>query len=193
MRESDSPTLWRTLRSAQPALAARFAVSLALGAALAGLGLIAVWTLCILAGMRPRDEHVAAGLLSGAVLWLAGLILIWAPVRGSGGLLKPAILSAAIAIAAVLLGIVLESMIRWGEEMIIAGELLLAGAIVVLVWLRAIHDLRPHQPVVSASGTVNVHCPSCQYSLVGLTELRCPECGRRFTIDELIALQGYGK
>lgn len=28
-------------------------------------------------------------------------------------------------------------------------------------------------------------CPNCRYSLVGVTERRCPECGREFTLDEL--------
>ena len=30
-----------------------------------------------------------------------------------------------------------------------------------------------------------VHCPLCEYDLRGLTEPRCPECGYRFTWDEL--------
>ena len=29
------------------------------------------------------------------------------------------------------------------------------------------------------------HCPSCDYYLYGLTEQRCPECGRPFTFEEL--------
>ena len=29
------------------------------------------------------------------------------------------------------------------------------------------------------------HCPKCDYYLYGLTEQRCPECGRPFTFDEL--------
>lgn len=38
---------------------------------------------------------------------------------------------------------------------------------------------------------MRVHCPQCGCSLIGLTELRCPECGARFTIDKLIGAQGY--
>lgn len=29
------------------------------------------------------------------------------------------------------------------------------------------------------------HCPKCGYSLMGLTEPRCPECGRPFTFEEV--------
>ncbi len=29
------------------------------------------------------------------------------------------------------------------------------------------------------------HCPRCGYSLVGLRQCRCPECGTEFSLDEL--------
>jgi hypothetical protein len=29
------------------------------------------------------------------------------------------------------------------------------------------------------------HCPECGYNLRGLSEQRCPECGRPFTFEEL--------
>lgn len=32
-------------------------------------------------------------------------------------------------------------------------------------------------------------CPVCGYNLTGLSESRCPECGTKFTIDELLARQ----
>lgn len=32
-----------------------------------------------------------------------------------------------------------------------------------------------------------VHCPACGYSLTGLREARCPECGAQYTIDQLVA------
>jgi len=34
-----------------------------------------------------------------------------------------------------------------------------------------------------------VHCPKCRYSLTGLREARCPECGEAFTLDALFAAQ----
>jgi hypothetical protein len=32
-------------------------------------------------------------------------------------------------------------------------------------------------------------CPTCGYNLTGLSELRCPECGSKFTLSELVAAQ----
>jgi hypothetical protein len=34
-----------------------------------------------------------------------------------------------------------------------------------------------------------VLCPLCGYNLAGLTEARCPECGSRFTLEQLTASQ----
>jgi hypothetical protein len=34
----------------------------------------------------------------------------------------------------------------------------------------------------------SIHCPACGYDLTGLYEARCPECGQRFTLDQLVAL-----
>jgi rubrerythrin len=39
------------------------------------------------------------------------------------------------------------------------------------------------------SNRSNVSCPSCGYNLTGLNEARCPECGAKFTLDELFAAQ----
>jgi hypothetical protein len=32
-------------------------------------------------------------------------------------------------------------------------------------------------------------CPKCNYNMTGLYEARCPECGERFTLDQLLAAQ----
>jgi hypothetical protein len=66
----------------------------------------------------------------------------------------------------------------WGD---MAGVVLAVGAIaapvlVVLLigWQRRI-----------ATPTFGPYCPACGYWLVGLTEDRCSECGRPFTLAEL--------
>ena len=34
-----------------------------------------------------------------------------------------------------------------------------------------------------------VRCPACRYNLAGLTSTRCPECGKEYTLDALLAAQ----
>ena len=40
-----------------------------------------------------------------------------------------------------------------------------------------------------ATKTIEVQCPSCHYNLAGLTSTRCPECGKEYTLDALLAAQ----
>jgi len=49
----------------------------------------------------------------------------------------------------------------------------------VLVWLLVRLTL---PKFVMQDGTL---CPGCAYCLIGVTEMRCPECGREFTYDEI--------
>jgi len=39
---------------------------------------------------------------------------------------------------------------------------------------------------LASRGVGAVPCPDCGYDLTGLQEARCPECGSRFTLDELM-------
>lgn len=72
-----------------------------------------------------------------------------------------------------------------------AGIGLCSVAIVMFLWLSTLHRLFKRRPVLDRDNHVDVRCPTCDYSLVGLRDLRCPECGTRFTIDELIRAQHY--
>ena len=56
----------------------------------------------------------------------------------------------------------------------------------VLIWRET-----PAERVerLARSGADSVCCPLCGYNMTGLTESRCPECGGRFTLDQLLAAQ----
>ena len=43
--------------------------------------------------------------------------------------------------------------------------------------------------VVSSTEVPEYHCPECDYDLRGLTEPRCPECGRAFSTREVAAYE----
>jgi len=74
---------------------------------------------------------------------------------------------------------------------------LAGGAIVPIVWVLATVLLwretpRERMARLAALGLKGIHCPICGYELTGLSEARCPECGARFTLDQLFAAQHPG-
>jgi len=69
-----------------------------------------------------------------------------------------------------------------------------AGVLTITLWLGATVFLWRETPAeraarVGAGGASTVTCPTCGYNLTGLADARCPECGSRFTLDELLAAQ----
>jgi DNA-directed RNA polymerase subunit RPC12/RpoP len=68
------------------------------------------------------------------------------------------------------------------------------GVLAIVLWLIATvfvwreTALERAQRVRASTGST-VACPTCGYNLTGLTEARCPECGSKFTLDELLAAQ----
>ena len=64
----------------------------------------------------------------------------------------------------------------------------------IMLWLVATVILWRDTPEersqrARASSRSTIVCPTCGYNLTGLSESRCPECGSKFTLDELIGLQ----
>ncbi len=53
------------------------------------------------------------------------------------------------------------------------------------------HRVHRRKPIYTAEGHPNVNCPGCGYSMVGLHQSRCPECGNRYTLDELLLKQNF--
>ena len=59
-------------------------------------------------------------------------------------------------------------------------------AVSVLVWRETAAERAER---IQASGGDVLFCPKCGYNMTGLYEARCPECGSRFTLDQLLANQ----
>ena len=76
----------------------------------------------------------------------------------------------------------------WREIMVIVGLLgiPLWLAVTVAIWRET-----PAERVqrLQASSGKALFCPKCGYNMTGLYESRCPECGERFTLDQLLAAQ----
>jgi hypothetical protein len=58
----------------------------------------------------------------------------------------------------------------------------------VIVW-RETRDERAAR--LAATGADTLACPVCAYNMTGMHSSDCPECGARFTIDQLIAAQSH--
>lgn len=74
------------------------------------------------------------------------------------------------------------------------GHLILLGILIPALWLISTVYYWRETPAERAerlrsSGRSNISCPTCGYNLTGLNEARCPECGSKFTLDELLAAQ----
>jgi hypothetical protein len=75
---------------------------------------------------------------------------------------------------------------RW---LLQVGCVLAAITVAILGGLRMGYGPRSDRAVTQRAADVTVHCPRCDYSMKGLTECRCPECGTQYSIDSLIHLQ----
>jgi len=74
------------------------------------------------------------------------------------------------------------------------GKWIVLSILVPALWLIATVYFWQETPAerasrISDSGRADIPCPKCGYNLRGLMEARCPECGTRFTLDELLAAQ----
>jgi hypothetical protein len=70
----------------------------------------------------------------------------------------------------------------------------IGGVLAIVLWLIATVVIWRETPAeraqrVRGSSRSAITCPTCGYNLTGLSESRCPECGSKFTLDELLALQ----
>ncbi len=138
-----------------------------------------------------RDEHVAVALGLASVLWFVALIKIWATYTRFRNVLKTIFGILAIWAVAIPLGILADVLMRGGEEFVIAACILTAIGGSILLITSTAHRVRRGKPILTPEGLPNINCPSCDYSMVGLHESRCPECGTRYTLDELLLKQGY--
>lgn len=75
----------------------------------------------------------------------------------------------------------------------VAGQAINVGAMCwALVWIGST-ALVWRETVPERAGRINklsrglVCCPNCGYNMTGLEQARCPECGSRYTLNELFA------
>ncbi|MGQ0626793.1 MAG: hypothetical protein ACT4PL_01680 [Phycisphaerales bacterium] len=156
-----------------------FTVALSTGA----LGLID-------AGTGVRDWHVAVVVPSFCIVGLAACSLVWATYGRWRRVLKTIFICLCIVALTIGAGIVVALLGRRMEAVVVAVAFAGAAGLTVVIG-AAVHLGMRGRPVRTAEGAVRVECPGCGYSLAGLDNTSCPECGHRCTIDELIRAQDY--
>jgi 4-amino-4-deoxy-L-arabinose transferase-like glycosyltransferase len=142
----------------------------------------------VLGYQRVDWEWVLAGIVTSAfvagywwMLWRAGVA--WTPQRrartwGAAG-------------GAVVAGVVLGSACAAADD---EFGLFVGTSLPPLLWVAATcfvwrSDARDVAGTAAAGDGDDVVCPACAYSLKGLREARCPECGEQWTLDQLFAAQ----
>jgi hypothetical protein len=209
----DSPlALWRRFRyggDLRPLVC--LAATVASGLLLAGLGVLGGYAVG-LTRVDPsgrtnrignvRDDDIVTGLAVAGAAWLVLLVLLWRPAvrlnrhslspEQRGRWQRPFLITALLGGALTVVSYILYRQ-PWDDvEWAVTGLSLVVAGAAAVVWLPTVFGLEHARPVVGPRGRINVFCPQCGYSMVGLRETTCPECGGAWTIDELIREQGYG-
>lgn len=142
---------------------------------------------------REMELFLASGLMTWVavaaywiMLWRSGIAWTRGRVTGTFGMALGA--ATVGTFAGVLAGVA-------GNEASFGA--FIGGVVAILLWLIGTVFLWRETTLerarrVSSSNHNAITCPTCGYNLTGLSEARCPECGSRFTLDELLAA-GHSK
>jgi hypothetical protein len=149
-----------------------------------------------LRGVGYPNRDVATFLVTDIATWLFVAVywcLLWrSGVNWNRGrVIGTQIAAVGAVIAGSLAGFVAGSLMARGDAgfgVFFGGVLAIVLWLVatVLLWRETAGERAERMKGASKSA---VTCPTCGYNLTGLSESRCPECGSRFTLDELLALQ----
>ena len=145
----------------------------------------------------PIDAYLfgISGLLTWILVAVYWCLLWWTGVKWTSDRRILTVLAAIAAlIVASLVGIAVGSAVN-----VSSGFSAFVGSVLTIVlWLIATVLIWRETPAeralrLAASPSSVVSCPNCGYNLTGLTESRCPECGSKFTLNELLASQPSAK
>ena len=198
-----SPPLWRELFDGSASWGVRLVATFALGCVLAGLVPILAYFLAMAVPgwnrgngvyVRPDDSLIAFLTAVAAGGFLAASWWLWTRGRRRT-VVAPVVITIGIVAATITLGVLTEESLPGDGEFVVLGLVFLAAAAIILVWLNALRHRSPRLRALcdQHDGLPDVRCPTCDYRMVGLTESRCPECGTTYTLDELIARQGFAR
>lgn len=168
-------------------------VRIGLSAAAAGLvvsGLMLSLGMLQAGGVHIDEEHAMGGLALSVGVWAVILFRLWSTYHRWRRILSTAFILLCIWAATLGVSVGLQALAR-DVEFLIAAVIFFAVGLSIAVVTTAAYRGWGGRAVVSPDGAVEVRCPGCGYSLVGLDSAACPECGSRHTLEELIRAQDY--
>jgi DNA-directed RNA polymerase subunit RPC12/RpoP len=150
-----------------------------------------------LRGPYSYGREIATFLVSGILTWLVIALYWWLLWKSSIQWHSKRIANTLWATgAAILMGVfagVICALIMSRSDGADFGTFM-GGLITIVAWLIMTvfiwrETAKERTERVKKSNKSAITCPTCGYNLTGLSESRCPECGSKFTLDELMASQ----
>lgn len=184
--------IWRLLHQPDCPLTARVFASVILGLILGAAFLSIVTILAIfIFSAKVSPVLFGSGTIAAIVCWLCCQPWIWhRDSRRRGGVAATLSTIGIVGCAFVAGAIVDYYCTGEVEELFTVAIILLTLAMTLIVWSGPIIRLIAKNHFQQEAVTFDLLCPSCGYSLIGLSESRCPECGARWTLDELLSQMG---
>lgn len=118
------------------------------------------------------------------LIFYGGSLLIWSPTVEWNSRKVHRTLWVSIALAAFLVGAALAGAFLLGTAPLMSalGISLVAGAVSIYVINRVWYT-----PAHARDASPKTTCPNCGYDMQGQHDCRCPECGRQYTVGQLVA------
>ena len=184
-------SLWRQLSEGSADFGAQLIVSVAAGALLTALACAAAFLVASASvGSRVDDEVILFCFFIAALVYVGVLYWIWSRSISKRAVLLTAAVTIGLWLIVGGLSILVANVLRSGE--VLATSFFFAGAgATVMLWLTMWRRFSGGKSLRTVEGEIDVRCPTCDYSMVGLSTTECPECGQHLTIDQLIAKQNY--
>jgi hypothetical protein len=189
VRPEGFPLLANDLRNGRAGFGLRLALSIAalglcIATMLAGIGVIHS------INGRVEEEHAFIGMALAGVGWCSMLAWLWGGYRKWHRALRTTFGLIGLWALVIPVSIGFGTMLPRGE-FLVAACIVLGLATTLAVIATVAYRSLGGRPVCDVEGRVQVQCPKCGYSMIGLETCQCPECGHRCTIDKLIAAQDY--
>ncbi len=139
---------------------------------------------------RLRDEHIAVALAVAGAGWCGILAVLWSTHRRWRRLMQTIFVVLGIWIVTIPMCVLIAETMR-DAAFLIAGCIFLSISATIVVIAANAYYATVGRALEDREGRIVVECPNCRYSMVGLENSTCPECGESYTIDQLIHEQNY--